>query len=96
MVFRALLALRVCGTLQRAEETCVPVHMCACTHRYRHRGACQGSHEGRAEAGGPEAAEVWKKRAEPDLRDGTSQCPFLPPHPRAKVLRQEAQDLGQL
>lgn len=38
-----------------------PVCMCACTHRYRHRFAFQGSKEWRIKIRQPGAQKYWKK-----------------------------------
>lgn len=71
----------------------------SCVHAYTDTDTgvpARGPMRGGLKLEGLRLQKCWKKGAEPDLRDGISQCPFLPPHPRAKVLWQEAQDLGQL
>lgn len=79
-------------TGQKEDEMC-PACMCACTHRYRHRFAFQGSKEGRIKQKQPGAQEYWKKELSLDLMDGMPMV-FLPSP--LLLSPKEAQDLSQL
>lgn len=73
-----------------------PVCMCACTHRYRHRFAFQGSKEWRIKIRQPGAQKYWKKELSLGhvwSLHGSLSFPLIT---GPKGLLQEAQDLSQL